>query len=74
MPMMTQRAQHRHPIEYSGNDPQRLATEIEGALRRYARGDDHRLLAVIEFFEGELKLIAKTLRAYGVGKSGKSAP
>jgi hypothetical protein len=71
---MMQRTEHRHPIEYSGEDPLRLATEIENALRRYARGDDHRMLSVIEFFEGELVLIAKALRAYVPGKSGKSAP
>jgi hypothetical protein len=49
---------------YSGDDPGRLATEIEAALRAYGRGGDRRMLNVIEFFEGELKLIAAALRAY----------
>jgi hypothetical protein len=32
------------------------------------------LLTAIEFFEGELRLIAQALRAYAPGKSAKSGP
>jgi hypothetical protein len=48
--------------DYSGDDPLALAQEIEMALEQYGRGGDRRLLEVIHFFEGELRLIAKSLR------------
>lgn len=52
------------PIDrYSGDDALDLANEIEAALKMYRRGNDRRLLNVITFFEGELVLIAKALRA-----------
>jgi hypothetical protein len=52
------------PIDlYSGDDAIALATEIERALKMLGRGDDRQLMTVLTFFEGELLLIAKALRA-----------
>jgi hypothetical protein len=62
---MTQSRSRRLPADiarYSGDDPLALAEEIDLALRHYGRGGDRRLLEVIHFFEGELRLIAKSLR------------
>jgi hypothetical protein len=48
--------------EYHGDNPQRLANEIDAALAKYSLGNDHRTCKAIHFFEGELRLIAECLR------------
>jgi hypothetical protein len=49
-------------VEYDGDNPLRLANEIEAALAKYGFGSDHRMCKAIHFFEGELRLIAECLR------------
>jgi hypothetical protein len=46
-------------VEYDGDNPLRLANEIEAALLKYGVGSDHRMCKAIHFFEGELRLIAE---------------
>ena len=48
--------------EYDGDNPLRLANEIDAALAKYGLGSDHRMCKAIHFFEGELRLIAECLR------------
>ena len=48
--------------EYDGDNPVRLANEIDAALAKYGLGNDHRMCKAIHFFEGELRLIAECLR------------
>ena len=49
---------------YTGDDPLRLAIEIERALKEFGIGLDRRMFnaTAIQFYEGELRLIAKALR------------
>ena len=47
---------------YHGNAPLALAEEIESALARYALGAPRRLFPHLQFFEGELAMIAAALR------------
>ena len=47
--------------EYDGDNPLRLANEIDAALAKYGLGSDHRMCKAIHFFEGELRLIAECL-------------
>jgi len=49
-------------VEYDGDNPLRLANEIDAALAKYGSGSDHRMCKAIHFFEGELRLIAECLR------------
>jgi hypothetical protein len=49
-------------VEYDGDNPLRLANEIEAVLAKYGSGSDHRMCKAIHFFEGELRLIAECLR------------
>jgi hypothetical protein len=58
----------RHPhiiAEYDGDNPLRLAEEIDAALDKNGLGNDRRLLTSIKFFEGELRVIADCLRCAG---------
>jgi hypothetical protein len=48
--------------EYDGDNPLRLASEIDAALAKYGLGKDGRTCKAIHFFEGELRLIAECLR------------
>ena len=52
-------------VEYDGDNPLRLANEIDAALAKYGSGSDHRMCKAIHFFEGELRLIAECLRCAG---------
>ena len=54
--------------EYDGDNPVRLANEIDAALAKYGLGNDHRMCKAIHFFEGELRLIAECLRCAGPPK------
>jgi len=47
--------------EYDGDNPLRLANEIDAALSKYGLGNDHRMCKAVHFFEGELRLIAECL-------------
>jgi hypothetical protein len=58
-------------VEYDGDNPLRLANEIEAALVKYGVGNDHRMCKAIHFFEGELRLIAECLRCAGPQKVAK---
>src|SRR5213083_4198 len=58
-------------VEYDGDNPLRLANEIEAALAKYGLGSDHRMCKAIHFFEGELRLIAECLRCAGPQKVAK---
>jgi len=49
-------------VKYDGDNPLRLANEIDAALAKYGSGSDHRMCKAIHFFEGELRLIAECLR------------
>jgi hypothetical protein len=40
--------------EYDGDNPLRLADEIDAALTKYGLGSDRRICKAIHFFEGEL--------------------
>jgi hypothetical protein len=57
--------------EYDGDNPLRLANEIDAALAKYGLGSDRRMFARIKFFEGELRLIADCLRCAGPQKVAK---
>ena len=58
-------------VEYDGDNPLRLANEIEAALVKYGVGSDHRMCKAIHFFEGELRPIAECLRCAGPQKVAK---
>jgi hypothetical protein len=60
--------------EYDGDDPLRLANEIDAALAKYGLGNDRRMCKAIHFFEGELRLIAECLRCAGPQKVAKQLP
>jgi hypothetical protein len=60
--------------EYDGDNPLRLANEIDAALGKYGLGSDHRMCKAIHFFEGELRLIAECLRCAGPQKVAKPPP
>ena len=53
---------------YEGDNPLRLANEIDAALAKYGLGNDHRMC------EGELPLIAECLRSAGPQKVAKQPP
>jgi hypothetical protein len=61
-------------VKYEGDNPLRLANEIEAALAKYGLGSDHRMCNAIHFFEGELRLIAECLRCAGPPKVAKLPP
>jgi hypothetical protein len=61
-------------VEYDGDNPLRLANEIDAALAKYGRGSDNRMCKAIHFFEGELRLIAECLRCAGPQKVAKQPP
>jgi hypothetical protein len=62
-------------VKYDGDNPLRLANEIEAALAKYGgRGSDRRMCKAIHFFEGELRLIAECLRWAGTQKLAKQPP
>jgi len=61
-------------VEYDGDNPLRLANEIEAALAKYGLGSDRRTCKAIYFFEGELRLIAECLRCVGTQKLAKLPP
>ena len=61
-------------VEYDGDNPLRLADEIEAALAKYGLGSDHRMCKAIHFFEGELRLIGECLRCAGPQKVAKQPP
>jgi hypothetical protein len=60
--------------EYDGDNPLRLANEIDTALAKYGLGSDRRVCKAIHFFEGELRLIAECLRRAGPQKVAKQPP
>ena len=60
--------------EYDGDNPLRLASEIDAALAEYGIGNDGRMCKAIHFFEGELRLIAECLRRSGPQKVTKQPP
>src|SRR5262249_2690428 len=60
--------------EYDGDNPLRLANEIDAALAKYGLGSHHRTCKAIHFFEGELRLIAECLRCAGPQKVAKPPP
>jgi hypothetical protein len=51
------------PAAYT-SDPAVLARQIESVLQRYGHGNPDRLMSMIEFFEGELQMMAKALRTH----------
>jgi hypothetical protein len=60
--------------EYAGDNPLRLANEIDAALAKYGLGNDHRMCKAIHFFERELRLIAECLRCAGPQKVTRQPP
>jgi hypothetical protein len=60
--------------EYNGDNPLRLANEIDAALAKYGLGNNHRMCKAIHFFEGELRLIAECLRCAGPQKVVNQPP
>jgi hypothetical protein len=68
------RGQPMTRVEYDGDNPLRLANEIEAALAKYGLGSDHRMCKAIHFFEGELRLIAECLRSAGPQNPAKQPP
>src|SRR5262249_47462611 len=60
--------------EYDGDNPLRLANEIDAALAKYGLGTERRMCKAIHFFEGELRLIAECLRCAGSQKVAKQPP
>ena len=58
-------------VEYDGENPLRLANEIEAALAKYGVSSERRMCKAIHFFEGELRLIAECLRCAGPQKLAK---
>ena len=61
-------------VEYDGDNPLRLANEIDAALAKYGSGSDHCMFRAIHFFEGELRLIAECLRCAGPQNLAKQPP
>jgi hypothetical protein len=61
-------------VEYDGDNPLRLASEIDAALAKYGLGNDGRMCKAIHFFGGELRLIAECLRCAGPQKAAKQPP
>ena len=61
-------------VEYDGDNPLRLANEIDAALAKYGSGSDHHMCKAIHFFEGELRLIAECLRCAGPPKVASQPP
>ena len=61
-------------VEYDGDNPLRLANEIDAALAKYGSGSDHRMCKAIHFFEGELRLIAACLRCAKPPKVANQPP
>jgi hypothetical protein len=61
-------------VEYDGDNPLRLASEIEAALAKYGLGSNRRMCKAIHFFEGELRLIAECLRCAGTQNLAKQPP
>jgi hypothetical protein len=59
--------------EYDGDNPLRLANEVDAALAKYGFGSDRRMCKAIHFFEGELRLIAECLRCAGPQKLAKQS-
>ena len=59
--------------EYDGDNPLRLANEVDAALAKYGRGSDRRMCKAIHFFEGELCLIAECRRRAGPQKVAKQS-
>ena len=59
---------------YEGDNPLRLANEIDAALAKYGLANDHRMCKAIHFFEGELRLIAECLRCTSTQKLAKRPP
>ena len=53
---------------YEGDNPVRLANEIDAALAKYGLGNDHRMC------EGDLRLIAECLRCAGPQEVAKQPP
>jgi hypothetical protein len=60
--------------EYDGDNPLRLANDIDAALTKYGLGSDRRICKAIHFFEGELRLIVECLRCAGPQKVAKQWP
>src|SRR6516162_118493 len=60
--------------EHDGDNPLRLANEIDAALAKCGLGNDHRMCKAIHFFEGELRLIAECLRCAGPQNPAKQPP
>ena len=58
--------------EYDGDNPVRLANEIDAALAKYGLGSDHRMCKAIHIFE--VRLIAECLRCAGPQKVAKPPP
>ena len=61
-------------VEDDGDNPLRLANEIDAALAKYGHGSDHCMFRAIHFFEGELRLIAECLRCAGPQNLAKQPP
>jgi hypothetical protein len=59
--------------EYDGDNPLRLANEVDAALAKYGLGSDRRMCKAIHFFEGELRLIAECLRCAGPQMGAKQS-
>jgi len=62
----------RHPdtsVEYDGDNPLRLAEEIDAALDKYGLGNNRPISQGSNSFEGELRLIADCLPARGRRRS-----
>jgi len=55
-------------VEYDGDNPLRLAEEIDAALDKYGLSNNRHMFTRIKFFEGELRLIANCLRCAGPQK------
>jgi len=66
-PRMRRRTRSESEIadHYAGDDPARLASEIESALAQEGRGIERRTFRALTFFEGELRLILRALRQLG---------
>ena len=54
---------------HDGDNPLRLAEEIDAALDKYGLGNNRPMFTGIKFFEGELRLIADRLPARGRRRS-----
>ena len=61
-------------VEYDGDNPLRLANDIDAALAKYGSGGDHDVCKAIHFFEGELRLIAECLRCAAPQNLAKQPP